>query len=119
MNKKKGHLFVLLLVGLIVVVGMRYKQYIFDRHFQLKVSAVCNPETEKCFVSDCLPESDQECDTTPYKKVEIIDSFAPTCLEEHTCEYFSCDKISSDKCSVTYCSQDVLEEGEVCLDIGK
>jgi hypothetical protein len=64
-------------------------------------------------VSDCSPEEDLECDSSPYKRVEILKSDAPSCLEEHTCDSFSCSGIEN--CSITLCSEDELEDGEKCL----
>lgn len=81
----------------------------------LEVGAPCNPEIEKCFVSDCSSEDDPECDLTPYKKVEILAKEAPSCLEEHSCESFGCNQIKS--CSITYCDNKSKEEGEICTNL--
>lgn len=72
----------------------------------------CSPDSELCFVTN---EEDAyfEFQTKPYKKIEILDKFAPICLEEHTCENFTCHNIES--CIETHCSDDTLEDGESCL----
>ena len=110
----KGFLFLILLITLIVVF-YRYQQYVVDKNFILNVNTVCDPNIENCFTADCLPGTDSECDTTPYKKVKILDRYAPKCLEEHNCSSFSCEKYNSN-CYVTYCSPDTLENGEKCLE---
>lgn len=103
-----------LAVAVLAVVGFRYHQYVIERNFVLAVNAPCNPETESCFAWACDPEEDEECDLTPYKKVEIIANEAPQCLEEHACEEFSCDP-ESETCSVTYCEDETIEEWEMCV----
>jgi len=108
-------MYVLLLIigALLVVVAYRYEGYVHLRDFTLVVNGPCDPETHNCFVSDCSPDDDPDCDTTPYDKVEITDNQAPACLEEHTCAEFSCPADAED-CSVTYCAADALEDGEAC-----
>ena len=99
---------------ILVVVWYRFENYIGDNNFYLYVSTSCNPEIESCFVVDCS-EDEEGCDTTPYKRVEILKSEAPACLEEHSCEDFSCD-VDSD-CTITTCSEENTEEWEVCSEI--
>jgi hypothetical protein len=107
--------FILFLVLiLLLVAGYRYKKYIIDKDFIINVSTACNISTERCFIADCSPNDDSECDVTPYKKVEILAAVASACLGEHTCENFSCE--SSENCNITYCSEENLDVGEKCYD---
>jgi hypothetical protein len=56
---------------------------------------------------------DAECDQSPYKKVEILASFLRQCDSIENCVNYDCN--NSDKCRVEYCSEDILEEGEICI----
>ncbi len=97
---------------MLAIVGFRYEQYVIERNFDVIANTVCDPQIEECFVLDCDPDTDEECDVTPYKKVAIIANQAPQCLFEHSCEEFSCDGRAS--CEITYCTEEALEEGELC-----
>ena len=115
MSKNPKYFIIFILLVTLIIVLYRYQQYIVSRNFTLEINTVCDAKTENCFVADCSIENDPECDTTTYKKVEILDNYAPKCLEEHACEAFSCDQIK-DNCSITYCSSSTLEDGEKCAE---
>lgn len=114
MNKLSKYFFIAIALILLCIVGYRYYDYVYKGNFPLEVNAVCNPSIEKCFVSDCDPANDENCDTAPYKKVEISKNEAPICLEEHSCKTFSCSGLSN--CAITYCSSDTLSDGEKCVE---
>ena len=97
----------------LVVVGYRYKDYILDNNFLLDVHAECGSNEGTCFSPNCSEEGELGCDSVPYKKVEILASEAPKCLEEHACKNFFCS-IDQASCNITYCSEESLEEGEEC-----
>jgi hypothetical protein len=113
MKRWSRTLIVLALAGIAVTMAYRYEEYLVKRNFIMVANVPCDPSTEACFALDCDP-GDAECEATPYKKAEILASEAPACVEEHTCESFSCDGASS--CSVTYCAEDTLEDGELCVE---
>ncbi len=113
MDRRAKYILAFILILILTVVVYRYIDYFLNQNFLVEANTVCNTETESCFKADCSVDIDPECDTTPYKKVEIIARVAPKCLEEHSCEKFSCDGLGND-CSTTYCSEDVLDKGEVC-----
>lgn len=96
------------------VIGYRYFDYVIAEKFLLAVNAPCDPASERCFVYDCSPEDDPECDGTPYKKVEIRAHDAPACLLEHACESFACSG-REESCSVSYCEAETMEEWEICI----
>lgn len=108
------YFFAFSLLAIALIVGYRYHQYIIDHNFPVIANVPCDPATESCFVMDCSPEEDPECDPTPYKKIGLLSREAPTCVEEHTCGYFSCADINS--CAETFCSEEELEDGEVCYE---
>jgi hypothetical protein len=100
----------------LVVMGARYYDYVIKEDYLLEVHTNCDSTSEACFVVDCDNE-DPDCDLTPYKKVEIVAHVAPKCLEEHTCEAFSCEGLG--ECYLTYCSDEVLEDGEKCSNLSE
>lgn len=109
-DSKTFLLFIFILVLLVSVT--RFYQYKVNDNYVLLANVACDPEVESCFVWDCdLDEPD--CDRSSYKKVEILASEAPACLEEHGCENFSCDYSSS--CKVIECADVYLEEWEICI----
>jgi len=113
MAKNANWLIIVVILLLFVVVGYRFEQYYLLKNFTLEVNTSCNPEIEKCFVMDCQ-EGDPGCDTSPYKKVEILARDAPKCLEEHSCDSFVCP-VGLVNCSITYCSESALSDGERCV----
>lgn len=100
---------------LLAIIGFRYHQYIVDQNFLLYLNGPCDPANESCFIEDCSA-GDESCQAVPYIKIELLAKDAPNCLEEHTCESFSCEGLN--QCEITYCSEDALEEGEVCAPLG-
>ena len=111
-SSEKYFIFIFLVIILSIIL-YRFKDYIIDRNFDLIVNTKCSEGEKNCFKSDCTPGPD--CDETPYKKVQISSNGAPKCLEEHTCENFTCNE-NYKKCSITYCSNETLSDGEVCVD---
>ncbi len=114
MEKTQKYWLALFAIIVISVIGYRYYDYVVQRNFLLEVNVTCDPATDTCFVMDCVPAEDPFCDITPYKKVELLASEAPACLEEHACEAFSCG--ASESCTETFCSDDTREEWEICTD---
>lgn len=104
--------FVLFVAG---IVGYRYYDYVYNQDFLIDVTTACNPAQEQCFISNCSPEDDLSCPGGPYKKVELLAREAPLCLLDHSCVNFACG--SDANCSITYCSTDLLEDGESCSAI--
>lgn len=101
----------------LLVAGYRYQQYVIERNFVIHVNAPCDGRQAKCFVSDCSPEDDLSCPAGPYKKVDVLSSIAPACLQEHTCEQFVCAGLAG--CEETFCSEDIVDAGETCSLVGE
>ena len=76
---------------------------IIKKNYLLDVAVACDPAIENCFSAE---------DAEPYKKVQMLASEAPICLQEHSCEDFKCTAGTS--CVITLCSADTLAEGESC-----
>jgi hypothetical protein len=112
MLRKETILTVFLTVTMLITISYRFYDYVIEKNIQLYTYASCNTEKETCFIVD-EENAYYEFQTHPYKKVSILDAYAPACLEEHTCEEFKCDNLAS--CEITYCAEDTLEEGEYCV----
>jgi len=107
---------IFILILLSGIVAYRFYQYVILHNFTVISHTSCDVTRDSCFVMDCSPEEDgADCDIEPYEKVDIMAYEAPQCLLEHTCELFSCDGKAS--CSITFCSEETLQEGEVCAVI--
>jgi hypothetical protein len=113
MKNKLKHLLVLIILVVVFVIMYRYDQYIIKKNFILEVSISCDSSKETCFVMDCSVDIDPDCDKNPYKKIKISATYAPICLEEHTCDDFTCDNLND--CSTLICSDDNKESWETCL----
>lgn len=113
MDNKSKLLFLFLLAALVLLTFFKFKHYIQEREYIIYDSIECNPQIESCFVADCNPEIDEDCDLTPYKKAERIASYVKSCEITGKCQESMCD--NPEQCLVTHCSLDNLEEGEICL----
>lgn len=103
---------------ILVVVGIQYKRMIVDQDYILYSHVSCDPTFESCFVLNC-DITEQDCDNTPYKKIEKKAYNAPNCdLSKPECIDLACE-VGEESCSIILCTEDSLEEGEVCLDIEK
>ncbi|MBI5133823.1 MAG: hypothetical protein HZA81_00315 [Candidatus Taylorbacteria bacterium] len=105
-------LFVLLLIGVSV---WKYKVFIVDRDFTIYGTSSCDLFNESCFAMDCS-ESDPECDLTPYKKIEKMAYNVPRCGPLEECDELTCSQ-EEEGCYMTSCSEESLEEGEVCITV--
>jgi len=114
MIKGPGATLSLLAVMVVAIVVFRYQQYVVDRVYPIEANLACDPALHACFVADCSPADDPECDLTPYEKVSISAHDAPACLEAHTCDAFTCEGRRG--CAIIYCSEAALAEGETCSE---
>ncbi|HVY36105.1 MAG TPA: hypothetical protein VG982_02405 [Candidatus Paceibacterota bacterium] len=114
MDKRAQVTIILVVLAIFIVAGYRYKGYVLDGNYTVLANTVCDASEGHCFVSDCSPGESENCDQTPYKKVTIERKYAPECILNHTCESFYCGDIPT--CSITYCSDETLDEGEICND---
>ena len=113
-RKKFILFFVFVAFFVLFVYASNFVRYFALKNYDLYTFTSCNPDVHSCFVTD--PDfTGFVFYVAPYAKVEIPASIAPACLDEHTCENFSCDG-RGEGCVITYCSEDVLEEGEICTN---
>jgi hypothetical protein len=107
-------LIILFLVLLVVTSIWKYDTFFVNRDYSIYTLVSCDPEEESCFSFVC-EEGDEECDDSPYKKIEMLAADAPLCdpYTDETCDEPSCNA-ENGTCIVTVCSEDALEEGEMC-----
>lgn len=96
----------------LLVIGTRYGEYVVQEDFLVMGTVTCDVASEACFVQDCDPNADADCDASPYKKVVTRASETPSCLYEQSCTDFSCTDLHH--CEVLMCSDATTDEGEVC-----
>ncbi len=89
--------------------------YFLERDFLITDHIPCDPALDSCFVQDCDPEDD-ECDTEPYKRIEKGAAYITMCPNYliDQCPALSCET-DEPNCIVTLCSEETMEEGEVCI----
>lgn len=109
--KTRDIIAVLLLLCTVVIVA-RFEEYVVRQNYMVNSYTDCDPTKGACFVADCDPQTDSECDVTPYLKVSLPANKAPHCLFENNCEDFVCNQ--SDGCITVTCSNSTLGEGEIC-----
>lgn len=112
---KKFSLFQIIITSLIIlVVGSRFYDYYILKYIILSVYAPCDITTQKCFIAKDDASLYFDFQNQPYKKIEVLEYNAPICLQEHTCDFFTCNDIQN--CTEVLCSDDTLEDGEMCTD---
>ncbi len=114
MNTFLKPFFVLLALAVALTMGLAYRQFIVERDYPVDGRIPCDPAAS-CFASDCDPQADLSCLSTPYLKVQMQASIAPSCLEDGDCRQFSCPAgVSVKACAIIPCTADDLEDGEHC-----
>ena len=106
--------YILIALCFFLVIASRFFEYQVTKDFLIYTTISCEPSSHNCFVWDCSPEDDIECDTSPYAKIQIPMRNTSKCLLEHSCaeNEFVCRE--ENECTLTYCLDDELVEGEVC-----
>ena len=108
----------LLVAAFIVIVAAaifwKYDTFVTQRDFLVHDQVSCDPSTESCFSYDC-DEGDEECDAEPFKKIRKSARNIPLC-PNYTggCPELACLP-GEEECEVTYCSDEDLEEDEICV----
>lgn len=103
------------------VVGVGYYRFYVLRDYDITGHADCNPETEKCFVSECDPALDEECPDDPakqvgyYKLIKIGANLLPFCTPgENGCPALVCHP--GENCREIFCDSSNVPEEESCND---
>jgi hypothetical protein len=114
--KKNSKWLLFVFIALLVsAVAWKYSVYFLERDFLITDHVPCDPSTESCFVQDC-DLMGAECDTEPYKRIEKSAAYISLCpnylLDQ--CPALTCE-VNEPDCTLTLCSEETLEEGEVCV----
>jgi len=113
MDKKSKILMWVFIIALIISVGVTYYRYVIQRDYLIFAHAPCDPKTESCFYYEC-EEDDLECEIEYYKKIEKKAFNIELCdSEDPECQPLVCKEGEAD-CEITSCSEENLEEGELC-----
>lgn len=115
MDKASRYLFLFVVLAILAVGAYKYKAFVIDRNFDILAHVTCDPQSESCFVADCSPEDDPECDITPYKKVLKSAKNIEECGPSEECPELSCDE-NEVGCTTTYCSSETIDEDEICAE---
>ncbi len=107
---------VVFVLALLAAVAWNYSTFFIDRDYLVYSEISCDPEMESCFSWVC-GEEDNECDDSPYKKIELAAASLPLCdmYTNEECPEPTCNT-NDETCTITYCSDETLEEGEICTD---
>jgi hypothetical protein len=121
MDKKSKILLILFLILLIGSVGLTIFKYGIKKDYLIYGSSPCDPQIESCFYYPC-DEGDNSCNLDEieyYKKVEKKAFNIERCDPAvEGCNPLICAE-NEDDCKVTYCSEDNIDEGEVCSSISQ
>lgn len=117
MNKKNKPIKFLMYLGLFILflTGHNFARYFVFKDYPLNVFTACDPNRYVCF-EKVADDPSFSFYSGPYLKVEISAKYAPSCLDEHDCVNFTCEDIPG-FCKITYCSEEDLEEGEMCSNV--
>ena len=113
----KSKILIGLFILFVIAAGVwKYHSFFVERDFVIYTWVSCDTTTESCFAMEC-EEGDEECDDWAYKKMEIPASETPYCdpYVDEECPEPVCE-VGSD-CIEILCSEETLEEGEMCLAI--
>ncbi|MEN9921153.1 MAG: hypothetical protein RLZZ517_131 [Candidatus Parcubacteria bacterium] len=107
MKNKNKIIFALLLLAVVVSFSQKIKKYIFDKDYFVYMNPVCI-QGYSCFTNEDAEE--------PYLKVYRKAYKVQQCIELQNCQPDFCEAEEQD-CMVVTCSEDSLEEGEICTEI--
>ena len=105
------HISTLAIIVILLIISNRFGEYNIKKDFLLFTTIECSSGDIGCFVLDCSID-ESVCDSTPYKKISIKATQAPSCLYEHNCEEFLCQSIEN--CEVILCDSSSTDDGEIC-----
>lgn len=110
--KTQNNIYILLFLFLIIVIAVTFMHYVVRKNFLIYTTIPCDENEHSCFIYDCSGSLTNECDEAPFKKIAVPAKDVPVCFLEHTCSSSECS--TTQGCVQTFCSNENLEEGEVC-----
>ena len=115
MDKKSIFLFSFLLIVVIASGILQYRTFVKQRNYVVANHLSCESSSESCFISDCSPETDEECETEPYKKITKVAKNILACENLEDCAEVVCEA-GEEGCTITWCTPESVEEGELCTE---
>ena len=125
LDNKSKILFIVIGLLIAVSVAVTYWRIVVRRDYIVQAQTECDPETEKCFIWECDPESDVEgeaCTGDPetdiwyYKIIRRNAMNIPNCdPNDEECTALVCPENEAD-CSEELCTDENVPEGETCND---
>jgi len=112
MDKKSKWLIGLFFTLIVIATVWKYYVFVTKQDFIILNHISCDQSIESCFAYKC-EDGDVECDSTPFKKISKNAKNIDACVGED-CPELSCSLDEVD-CSITLCSEDSLEDGEICV----
>jgi len=128
MDKKNKIFFIVLFALIFGSIGATYLRIVVFKNYIVEAQADCDPETEKCFVWECDPNSteegeactgDEENDIWYYQLIRRKAYNVPLCNpdEDESCLPMECDALTEDDCEIVFCDEETKIEQEVeCSD---
>lgn len=123
-DKKNFWIMTVFLILLIGSVAASFVRYYILKDFQILAQTSCDPASEICFQIECDSDLEENCNLTEdgqsvsyykyiYKNASTIYQCEKTEEKLGCNEELSCVEGEND-CSYEYCSEENLQEGEVC-----
>ncbi len=122
----KNSIFYLVLIALIILsITVTFYKIVMLKDYQITAQVSCDPKTEKCFINQCNPSTDDTCSENPAEQTtyykNISKKAASIYLCENTIEKIGCDKELSclsgeQSCFYSYCDPNNLVDGEQCSE---
>lgn len=115
MKKNSKWLLFVFAALLVSAIAWKYSVYLIERDFFITDHIPCDPALDSCFVQEC-DAANMDCDPEPYKRIEKNATNITLCPNYLTdqCPALTCEANEPD-CAVTLCSEETMEEGEVCI----
>lgn len=106
-TQKNKILIIGLLGAVLISLILKFEKYIVQKDFYAYIYAPCDQQYKSCF------EYEDEQYVKLYQKAYIVEQ----CMDE-SCDMYACTESQQEEgvCLVVECSEDVLEEGEVCVN---
>lgn len=121
MDKKSKILLIIFSLLLVGSVGITIYKYEVRNDYLISGSVPCDPQTESCFYVPC-EDGDTSCNSNEveyYKKVEKRAFNIERCDPAvEGCNPLSCSE-NEDNCTVIYCSENNINDGEVCSSLNQ
>ncbi len=135
MDKKNKIFFIVLFLLIFGSIGVTYLRIVVFKNYIVEMQTDCDPETEKCFVWECDPNSteegeactgDEENDIWYYQLVRRKAYNVPLCNPEEDenlsagevgCAPMECNPEKEESCEIVFCDEETkIEQEAECND---